>query len=92
MTTRQKVRSVLFALVGLVLVLALGDVLGWWASERGVVSPTGYHPISHGSHVHYVPDTWGGREGEPPIGQFPQEPPPPGMTIGADGQYVPIQP
>ncbi len=88
MTTRQKVRLVLFAVAGLVLVLVLGDVLGIWASERGVVSPKGYVPISHGNHVHYVPNGW---TGEPPIGQFPQEPPPPGMTVGPDGRYVPAR-
>ena len=87
MTSRQKVRAVLFALVGLVLFFALGDVMGWWASERGVVSPTGFHPISHGSHVHYVPDDW---TGDPPLGQFPTEPPPPGMTVGPTGQFVPV--
>jgi hypothetical protein len=88
MTPRQKVRLALFTALGLLLVAVLGDVMGWWASERGVVSPTGYHPISHGNHVHYVPDDW---TGDPPLGEFPQEPPPPGMTIGPTGEYVPIQ-
>lgn len=87
MTSRQKVRLALFAALGLLLFFVLGDVLGLCASERGVVSPTGWHPISHGSHQHYVPDNW---TGDPPLGQFPQEPPPPGMTIGPDGQYVPL--
>ncbi|MDX1420494.1 MAG: hypothetical protein R3181_11055 [Rubricoccaceae bacterium] len=89
MTSRQKVRLALFVGLGLLLFLVLGDVLGWWASERGVVGPTGYVGISHGSHTHYVPNGW---TGEPPLGQFPTEPPPPGMTVGPTGQYVPLQP
>ena len=88
MTARQKVRLVLFAALGLFLFFVLGNVLGWWASDTSVVGPQGYVGISHGNHTHYVPNGW---TGDPPIGQFPQEPPPPGMTVGPTGAYVPLQ-
>ena len=88
MTPRQKVRLALFTLIALVLAFVLGDVLGWWASDRGVRSPVGYVAIPHGSHPHYVPNGW---TGDPPIGEFPTEPPPPGMTVGPTGQFVPAE-
>ena len=87
MTTREKVRLALFAGLSLLLVGVLGDVLGLWASERGVVSPTGYVGIAHGDHSHYVPNGW---TGEPPLGQFPTTPPPPGQTVGPTGGFVPL--
>ena len=89
MTSRQKARLALFAVLGLLLAFVLGDVLGWWASGRGVVSPVGYVAIPHGSHSHYVPNGW---TGDPHIDAFPMEPPPPGMTVGPTGALVPLAP
>ena len=89
MTTRQKVRSVLFAAIALLLVFVLMDALGLRESETGVVSPKGYIEISHGGHNHYVPNGW---TGEPGISNFPSTPPPDGMTVGPDGQLVPLAP
>lgn len=89
MTARQKTRAILFTVLGLLLFFVLGDVMGWWASERGVVSPKGYIGISHGSHTHYVPNDW---NGEQPLSNFPTTPPPPGQTVGPDGAFIPLQP
>ncbi|MEM6326324.1 MAG: hypothetical protein AAF791_04330 [Bacteroidota bacterium] len=86
MTTRQKVRLGLFAAIAVLLGFALADALGLRVSETGVVSPTGYVPIPHGNHVHYVPNGW---NGEPSISNFPTSPPPEGMTVSPDGQIVP---
>jgi hypothetical protein len=87
MTPRQKLRLALFAVLGLFLFLVLGNVLGWWASETSIVGPQGYTAINHGSHSHYVPNGW---SGDPPLGDFPTEPPPPGMTVGPTGEFVPV--
>lgn len=88
MSSRQKVRLTLFAVLGFFLVLALADVLGWRESETGVRSPRGYVAVSHGDHNHYVPNAGlGGRH----IDEFPMEPPPPGMTVGPNGQFVPLE-
>ena len=88
MTSRQKVRLVLFVLLGLLLFGALGNALGLWASGTSVVSPKGYVAISHGSHTHYVPNDW---NGDVSISDFPTAPPPEGMTVGPTGQIVPAE-
>ncbi len=87
MTSRQKARLALFAVLALFVVLALSDVLGLRASQTSVVGPQGYTAINHGSHSHYVPNGW---SGDPPLGDFPTEPPPPGMTVGPAGDFVPL--
>ena len=86
MTSRQKARLVLFAALGALLLAALGNALGLWASDTSTVSPKGYVAISHGSHTHYVPNGW---TGEPSISDFPTSPPPDGMTVGPTGQIIP---
>ena len=88
MTPRNKVRFVLLAVLALFLAFAMGDVLGWRTSETGVRSPRGYVAISHGSHSHYVPNDW---NGEPDLDHFPMTPPPPGMTVDAEGQWCLIR-
>ncbi|WP_412060407.1 hypothetical protein [Rubrivirga sp. IMCC45206] len=88
METRRIVRLVLFAVLALVVGFVLMDVLGLRASDTSVISPKGYVAISHGSHSHYVPNGW---SGEPNISSFPTSPPPPGMTVGPDGQIVPAE-
>jgi len=86
MTTRQKVRLGLFIGLGLFLLLPIGDALGWWKSDTGVQGTAGYVEISHGGHVHFVPNDWDGSD----ISSFPSSPPPEGMTIGPRGQFVPL--
>lgn len=86
MVTRKKIRYLLFGILALFVLFALSDVLGLRASETGVRNPKGYLGISHGSHTHYVPNDW---DGEPPISNFPTTPPPPGQTVGPNGQYIP---
>ena len=89
MTTRQKVRTVLFAALALLFAFVLMDALGLRTSDTGVVSPKGYIAISHGGHSHYVPNDW---DGSVPISNFPSTPPPEGMTVGPNGELVPLAP
>ena len=92
MQPRRIARLVLFAALALVLAFVLSDVLGLRASETGVVSPRGWHGISHGSHIHYVPDDWAGSEATGvSISDFPTSPPPDGMTVNGVGQIVPAE-
>lgn len=86
--SRRMLRILFFALVGLLLAFVVADVLGLRESDTGVVSPTGYVEIGHGGHSHYVPNDW---DGSPPIGQFPTEPPPDGMTVGPTGRIIPAE-
>ncbi len=93
MSPRRKFRIVLFVALALILGFVLSDVLGLRASETGVVSPRGWHGISHGSHTHYVPDDWAGSEATGvSISDFPTSPPPEGMTVNGTGQIVPVEP
>ena len=53
-----------------------------------VLDPYGdapYVEISHGNHVHYVPED---RDPDVPVGQFPTQPPAPGQRIMPDGRVV----
>lgn len=87
MSSRRVVRLVLFFVLGLIVAFVMTDVLGLRASNTGVRSPKGYVEISHGGHVHYVPNDWSGND----ISSFPSSPPPEGMTVGPDGQFVPLE-
>ena len=62
MSSRRLIRLAVFFALGLLFAFVLSDVLGLRASETGVISPKGWHGISHGSHTHYVPDDWAGSE------------------------------
>ena len=86
MTTRQKVRLGLFLVLGLFMLVALSDVLGLRESDTSTQSPLGYVEISHGGHAHYVPNDWDGSD----ISSFPSTPPPEGMTVGPQGQFIPL--
>jgi hypothetical protein len=88
MSSRAKIRLALFLTLGLFLVIALADVFGWREAETSVRGPQGYVAIGHGSHSHYVPNGW---SGDPPLSEFPTEPPPPGMTVGPAGGFVPLR-
>ena len=87
MSTRRIARLALFVVLALLVAFVVTDVLGLRASETGVRSPLGYVEISHGGHVHYVPNDWDGDD----ISSFPTSPPPAGMTVGPDGQFVPAE-
>ena len=88
MPNRRIVRLVLFAALAVIVAFVLSDVLGLRASDTGVVSPTGYVGISHGSHTHYVPNGW---DASTSISDFPTSPPPEGMTVADDGRIVPLE-
>lgn len=57
---------------------ALADALGYF-------NPKPYTAVSHGSHVHYVPEN---RDPGVPIGDFPTEEPGPGEKITPAGKIV----
>ena len=91
-SSRRLIRLAVFLALGLLIAFVLSDVLGLRASDTGVVSPLGWHGISHGSHTHYVPDDWAGSEATGvSISDFPTSPPPEGMTVNGQGQIVPVQ-
>lgn len=87
MTTRQKVRIALYAALALLFAFAMADVLGLRAGATSVRGEAGYTSIPHGSHTHYVPNDW---DGSRSVSDFPTSPPPAGMTVGPDGQFVPV--
>ena len=62
-------------IVGIVILagFALADALGYF-------NPKPYTAVSHGSHVHYVPEN---RDPDVPIGDFPTEEPGPGEMMMA---------
>lgn len=57
---------------------ALSDALGFF-------NPKSYTAVSHGSHVHYVPED---RDPKVGIDKFPQEEPGPDEIITPTGQIV----
>ena len=92
MSSRRLARLAVFVVLAVILAFVLSDVLGLRASETGVVSPRGWHGISHGSHTHYVPDDWAGSEVTGvSISDFPTSPPPEGMTVNGRGEIVPVE-
>lgn len=84
---KHPIRLLLILAALALLAFVLADVFGLRSSDTGVVNPKGYVEISHGSHVHYVPNGW---NGTPSISNFPTTPPPEGMTVGPDGRIVPL--
>lgn len=67
-------------IVGIVVLagFALADALGYF-------NPKPYTAVSHGSHVHYVPEN---RDPDVPIGDFPTEKPGPNEKITPKGKVV----
>lgn len=67
-------------IVGIVVLagFALADALGYF-------NPKPYTGVSHGSHVHYVPEN---RDPDVPISDFPTEEPGPNEKITPQGKVV----
>lgn len=79
MTAKNKWKYLFIALVAVLASIALADALGYF-------NPKPYTAVSHGSHVHYVPDD---RDPDVSINNFPQTEPAPGEKITPTGQIVP---
>lgn len=79
MTSKNKLKYIFIAIVIGLAALAMADALGYF-------NPKPYSAVSHGSHVHYVPDN---RDPDVSIDKFPQAEPAPGEKISPTGQLVP---
>lgn len=79
MTKKNWLKYLFIVLVIVVASFALADSLGFF-------NPKPYTAVSHGSHVHYVPEN-----ADPDVGidKFPQIPPGPNEIITPTGQVVP---
>ncbi|MGM0545566.1 MAG: hypothetical protein ACQEST_02495 [Bacteroidota bacterium] len=81
MSSKNTLKYIFIAIVIVLASLALADALGYF-------NPNPYSAVSHGSHVHYVPDD---RDPDVSIDKFPQEEPGPNERITPTGQVVPIE-
>lgn len=79
MTSKNARKYIFIAVVVVLAGLALADSLDLFSSKP-------YSAVSHGSHVHYVPDN---RDPDVPMNKFPQKEPAPGQKISPTGQIVP---
>lgn len=79
MTRKNKIKYLFIAFVLVMAVFALADSLGLFNKKP-------YTEVSHGSHIHYVPND---RNPEVPIHEFPMQPPGPNERIAPDGRIVP---
>lgn len=80
MSSKNTLKYIFIAVVVVLASLALADSLGYF-------NPKPYTAVSHGSHVHYVPDD---RDPDVSIDKFPQEEPGPREKITPTGQIVPV--
>lgn len=78
MTSKNKLKYIFIVLVVVAAGFALSDALGFF-------NPKPYTEVSHGSHVHYVPED---RDPKVGIDKFPQQEPGPGEMITPTGQIV----
>lgn len=78
MTAKNKLKYYFIAFVIIMAGFAMADSLG-------VFNTKGYTEVSHGSHIHYVPDD---RDSNVPIHNFPTEAPGPDQRITPDGRVV----
>lgn len=79
MTSKNIIKYIFIAAVLIVAGFAMADALGWF-------NPKPYTAVSHGSHVHYVPEN---RDPDVGIDKFPQQEPLPTEVITPTGQIVP---
>ncbi|HEX6983014.1 MAG TPA: hypothetical protein VF181_09655 [Balneolaceae bacterium] len=80
MTSKNKLKYIFIAVVIVLAGFAMADSLGYF-------NPKPYTAVSHGSHVHYVPEN---RNPEVPIDKFPMEEPGPGEKITPNGTIVKV--
>lgn len=78
MTSKNKIKYLFILAVVVAGGFALADSLGYF-------NPKPYSEVSHGSHVHYVPDN---RDPNVGLDKFPTEEPGPGEIITPTGQIV----
>lgn len=78
MTSKNKIKYIFI----LAVIIAGGFAL---ADSLGVFNPKPYTEVSHGSHVHYVPEN---RDPNVGIDKFPMEPPAQSQIITPQGQIV----
>ena len=81
MTSKNTLKYIFIVVIFALAVLALADALGYFNTKP-------YTAVSHGSHVHYVPDE---RDPDVSIDKFPQEEPGPNERISPTGQIVPAE-
>ena len=79
MTTKIRIRWVIFIVIGLFVALVLVD-------SMGVFDDRSYYEVPHGSHAHYLP-----KDCDPPlpVSNGPQTRPGPGEKIDCQGRIVP---
>jgi hypothetical protein len=78
MTSKNKLKYIFIVLVVVAAGFALSDALGFF-------NPKPYTEVTHGSHVHYVPED---RDPKVSIDKFPQREPGPDEMITPTGQIV----
>lgn len=78
MTSKNTLKYIFITVVVIAAAFALADALGWF-------NPKPYTAVSHGSHVHYVPEN---RDPDVGIDKFPQKEPRPFEVITPTGQIV----
>lgn len=79
MNAKNWLKYIFIVVVIIIAGLAMADSLGYF-------NPKPYTAVSHGSHVHYVPEN---RDPDVGIDKFPQVPPGPNEVITPTGQVVP---
>jgi len=78
MNVKNKLKYIVILGVIVLSGFALADALG-------VFNPKPYTAVTHGSHVHYVPND---RDPNVPIDDFPMKEPAPGQMITPQGKIV----
>lgn len=76
---QNRTRRIVFAIIGLFVLLTLIDSIG-------IFDDKSYYEVPHGNHTHYLP-----KDCDPPldVGAGPQVPPGPGEIIDCRGNIVP---
>lgn len=80
MTWKNRLKYLFIVAVFIIAAFALADSLGFF-------NPKPYTEVSHGSHIHYVPEN---RDPNVGIDKFPMVAPGPNEMITPTGQIVPV--